>query len=214
MAYLRQPTGSASSGDNWIAILVDGLPYIATSYDTLRIYLYSDDFSYSTSIDVRYGGGSGQTTDTYRSGTATFSGLTPGSTYYFDAVLTYGGQTEYIPPSGYFTAMTTGTKPNPRPSNFSWTYTKSSGSNFNLYASEWNAFFIKINEFRAYKNLSEYSFSVANTGYDFYAFMYNQAITAISSMNPSIALPPTRNSGNIIYATNINQLVSSLNSIT
>ena len=212
MAYLRQPTSPA--GDDWISVLVDGLPYIATSYTTLRIYCYNSSFVVIGSWDARSGGGSGQTTGTYRSGTATFNGLTPGTTYYFSAELVYSGSTERVPSSGYYSAMTTGTASTPRPSNFSWTYTKSSGSSFNLYAFEWNNFFARINEFRTYKNLSTYSFTTAVSSYDFYAYMYNQAITAISAMSPSVSLPPTRNSGNIIYAANINQLVSSLNSIT
>jgi len=212
MAYLRHPT--AAKGDTWISVLVEDLQYTGPSYDTLRIYCYNSSGIQLSSWDARNGGGSGQTAGMYRSGTATFSGLTPGTTYLFNAYTEINGGYRWIPESGYFVASTTGTAPNPRPSNFSWTYTKSSGSNFNLYAFEWNNFFAKINEFRAYKNLSNYSFTTAYSGYDFYAYMYNQAVTAISNMSPSISLPPTRNSGNIIYATNINQLVTSLNSIT
>lgn len=209
MAYLRHPTSAA--GETWIAVLVDGLQYTAPSYDTLMIYCYNSSGIQLSSWDVRSGGGSGQTTGTYRSGTATFTGLSPGTTYNFKAYTERSGGYRWIPESGYFTASTTGTN---RPSNFSWTYTKSSGSTFNLYAFEWNNFFARINEFRTYKNLSTYSFTTAVSGYDFYAYMYNQAITAISAMSPSIALPTTRTSGSIIYASNINQLVTSLNSIT
>ena len=62
-----------------------------------------------------------------------------------------------------------------RPSNFSWTYAKTSGGNFNLTAAEWNSFTSSINLFRVYKNLGNYTFTSAVSGNNFTATIFNQA---------------------------------------
>lgn len=102
----------------------------------------------------------------------------------------------------------------PRPSNFAWTNSKSSGSDFNLAAAEWNALATKINAFRVYKGLSTYPFTTVNAGNNYEAYYFNQAVTAISEMSPPTSLPSTVTSGAFIYASQLNGLVSNLNSIT
>ena len=100
-----------------------------------------------------------------------------------------------------------------RPSNFSWTYTKTSGGNFNLTASEWNSFTSRINEFRDYCDLSSYSFTTAYSGNSFTAAMYRQARTAIQAIDGYGTYIPYVSSGDEITAYMMNVLVSELNAI-
>lgn len=101
-----------------------------------------------------------------------------------------------------------------KPSTFSWSTTKSSNSKFDITATEWNSFTTRINQFRNWKNLSAYSFTYANKGYAFTADMYNEARNSIYAMNPPTTIPAIRYKGSSILASDINRLVSSLNSIT
>lgn len=212
LAYIRQPTGSAPAGDTWISVLVDGMPYMSTTYSEISIFCVANDGStfVGHKSGLSGGGGSG---GSYRSGTVTFYGLTPGTLYYFYAQLNRpNASRERVPSRGFYSAYTTGTPPKTRPSNFYWTYSKSTGSDFNLFAFEWNALFNKINDFRSYKNLPAYSYSSAYSGMDFYAYMFNQAVYAISAMG--VSTPSTVASGSEIYAFQLNQLVTSLNSVS
>lgn len=97
--------------------------------------------------------------------------------------------------------------------NFEWDTPKTSGGNFNITATEWNRFLNAINSARVGKGLTAYNFTYASKGGDFYAYMFNQAVQAISAMNPSISPPSTRSSGDEIYASYFNRLRDSLNSI-
>jgi len=138
----------------------------------------------------------------------TWTGLSPSTTYYANvrAYTSGGGWSNW---SNYDFATT----PKGKPSSFSWYTTKSSGGNFNLTASEWNDLCTKINDFRSYRNLSDYTFTRAYSGNSFTATQYNEARNAINVMNPSTSIPIYRNSGEIIYASDINGLRDSLNSI-
>jgi hypothetical protein len=98
--------------------------------------------------------------------------------------------------------------------NFSWTYPKISGQPFNLTANEWNSFTSKINDFRNYKGLSNYSFTAAVSGNPFTAAMYNQARLAIQGISGYGGYIPTVSSGQQITAYMLNILVSELNAIT
>lgn len=159
-------------------------------------------------IDGNYDGYTIFTETTSASEYHTFTGLSSGTSYTLTA--------SFLDSSGSEVgrASTSGTTDKSRPSNFNWTYTKSSGVSFIVTANEWNSLFSKINEFRSYKGLSYYSHSTAYTGIDFLASQYNEARNAISSMSPSISVPAYRNSGETIYANDINGLRDSLNSIT
>ncbi len=106
----------------------------------------------------------------------------------------------------------------PRPNNFSWTYAKTSGGNFNLTASEWNSFTSRINEFRNYKGLADYSFNSAITGFDFSAQNnFNQAVNALSALSAYFTggntIPSTKSQGNNILASYLTNLVNAMNSI-
>lgn len=141
----------------------------------------------------------------------TVSGMIPGKTYKLYASAKSTNEKWYRAGSATFTMKNAGP---PRPSNFYWSSTVASGYPFRITAYEWNSLTSRINSFRAYKGLSSYSFTTAPYGDGrFYAFMYNQAVTAISHMNPPIWPPSSRNSGDLVYARDLNDLVSSLNSI-
>jgi hypothetical protein len=101
-----------------------------------------------------------------------------------------------------------------RPSNFVWDSNKYSGYDFKITASEWNKLCNRVNEFRDYKGLSSYGFTTAYSGNDFTANQYNQVRNAINSMSPPTNIPVSRSKGDTIYASDINKLRDSLNSIT
>ncbi len=100
-----------------------------------------------------------------------------------------------------------------RPSNFSWTYTKTKGGSFNLTAAEWNALTARINAFREYKGLSSYSFTYAYKGNDFTAAMYNQAVNAIKGISGYGSYLSTVSSGDTVTAAGLNLLRDELNAI-
>lgn len=143
----------------------------------------------------------------YAQGTA--SGLSPGTTYTLYGYAEGSGHIFYPAGSATFTTLPLGPV---RPYDFSWTYAKTSGGNFNLTAAEWNSFTSRINSFRSYKSWSSYPFTTAVSGNSFTAAMFNQAVYAIYDMNSSV--PSTQSSGNTIYASLLNGLVSALNAVT
>ena len=100
-----------------------------------------------------------------------------------------------------------------RPSDFSWTYTKTKGGNFNLTAAEWNTLTARINAFRAYKGLSDYSFTYAYKGNDFTATMDNQAVNAIKGISGYGSYLSTVSSGDTVTAVGLNLLRDELNAI-
>jgi hypothetical protein len=102
-----------------------------------------------------------------------------------------------------------------RPSNFAWTYAKSSETEVNIYASEWNNFLDKINDFREYKGLPRITtFTEAVIDEYIRAIMINQAINIINTLSPQISAPSMKDSEDDIYATSFNTLRDSLNSVT
>ena len=115
--------------------------------------------------------------------------------------------------SGTVTVSITAPEEVTRPNDFSWTYSKVQGGTFNLTATEWNALATRINEFRAYKGLSNYSFNTAYSGNNYMAYMYNQARLAIQGISGYGTYIPTVSSGDTVTAYAMNILVSELNSI-
>jgi hypothetical protein len=101
-----------------------------------------------------------------------------------------------------------------KPASFAWTYSKSSESDVNLYASEWNNLLAKINEFREYKGLTRIeTFTAAVVDDDISAIMFNQAVNIINTLSPSVSPPSAVDSEDEIYASKLNGLVTSLNSV-
>lgn len=136
-----------------------------------------------------------------------FTGLEEGTSYDF-GVIAYDVNSNSTYPIRIYNTSTKA-----RPSKFSWTYPKTSGGNFNLTAREWNNFASNINDVRAFKGQNLYGFTQATTGTPLYAYMYNQAVTALSQMSYTIEPPPKKSTGDLIYASYLNTLVSSLNSV-
>jgi len=139
----------------------------------------------------------------------TFTGLNQGQTYNFKAQSYFFWNSADL--WSYYTREVNVTT-NSRPGNFAWDTAKTSGGTFNLTAAEWNRLTAKINEFRSYKGLSIYSFTSASVGASFTATMFNQARSAISSMNSDV--PSSKNSGGIVYANDLNWLRDALNAVT
>lgn len=140
----------------------------------------------------------------------TFSGLNQGQTYNFKAQAVFNWNSTDLW-SYYIREVNVTTSS--RPASFSWDTQKTSGATCNLTASEWNRLTVKINEFRAYKNLSSYSFTTASAGNVFTAAIFNQARNAISAMNTS-GLPGTKSTGDYVNASDLNALRDTLNAIT
>ncbi len=109
-----------------------------------------------------------------------------------------------------------------RPNNWYWSTSKNSGDDFNLTASEWNSFTDRIDEFRQYVGLTDGTYSEAYVDGNFYAYQFNQAVNAISEMNPPISPPSTKvgisdvsnpSDADDILASDLNLLKESLNSV-
>lgn len=143
----------------------------------------------------------------------TFTGLSAGRTYKISVKVKNNNgvvvEEDYV----YATTQSASPPSSPSSANFEWDTPKTSGVSFNITATEWNRFLDAINSARAGKGLTAYNFTYATQGSDFYAYMFNQAVQAISAMNPPISPPNTRSSGDEIYASYLNRLRDSLNSI-
>ena len=182
----------------------------------------------------RIGSGSwSSVTVNYNENHGHITGLTTGQRYEIKAssfFTTSGVDIESVDASGntgYSSSIyvTVGTA---RPSNWSWSYTISSGSsvysvvNKNIYImpyQEWNSFTTRINEFRVYKSLSSYSFTSVSSETALTTTIINQALTAIRDMSAYFTggktVPSNRSTGdNILVASYYLNMRDALNSIT
>jgi hypothetical protein len=193
-----------------ITINVSGM---SGNYDDVRIDLFNSDSEYITTQFV-YPGGESSTT---------FTELTPGETYHFLARSKF-----FINSIDLFSvsdASASATAAQPRPTDFSWTYsTISSGSDAVVDHRDWNALAGKIDEFRVYKGKSEYGFSTVTAGGSIYAWQFNQLVnslindggggTQMTSYMTNNVMPSEKNSGDDFAAAYLLNIVTSLNSIT
>lgn len=99
-----------------------------------------------------------------------------------------------------------------RPNNWYWSGIYS-GAAVILQAQTWNQFCARINEFRRYKGLSNYSFTTVYSGNPMYAWQVNEAIIAINSINGHGSTPTYVYSGNPMDANFMIQLQNALNAI-
>ena len=99
-----------------------------------------------------------------------------------------------------------------RPSNWYWQDTVASGYPM-IRATQWNEFCSRINSFRQYRGLGNYSFPIVYRGNVITASIVNQARTAISQISGSGTLPSTAYTGATITAYYFNQLRDALNAI-
>jgi len=181
---------------------------------TRVVVQYSTDLSYGTTVNIDY-----------PSTSTTINSLSSDTEYNFKVSIYYdnGGAIYAVDSSGntdylYFSKSTTPV----RPSNWSWTTTIVQGGDLysvsgkNLYvmpATEWNAFTTRINDFRHYCDLSDYSFTSISSDSDFTADVFNEVCEAIDDCNPITFVPTDVNAGEDISASLLNGIKDSLNSI-
>ena len=137
-----------------------------------------------------------------------FTGLNADTTYAVRAEITYTGGSVTLTQS-----IRTQSVSIPRPNNWSWNSNVSSGNQIRISANEWNSFCSRINAFRQYKGMGNYSFSNVSSGSQIYASTVNQARSAIGEISGSGGLPSNVQSGSIITAYFFNQLRNALNAI-
>lgn len=105
------------------------------------------------------------------------------------------------------------TKGSSRPYNWNWYSTIEQGQPIKLSAREWNDFCTKINAFREYKGLSDYSFTTVSKGQPIKASVVNEAWNAINSIPGRGGLPNKAYSGKPFDAYFFKQLRIALNKV-
>lgn len=183
---------SVSCGETTVTMKVSGLK----SGQSVRFYVRINPGS-TVYVDSTY-------TATSSSMTKTFNGLKAGTDYACNVKL---GNKDWIG-TQYFT---TNKASKPRPDNWNWYSSISSGGSIGLSALEWNDFTARINDFRTYKSLSKYSFTKVSRGMDISASIMNEAVAAIRAMNSNV--PNNVYAGNNISASFFISLKNALNNI-
>lgn len=186
-----------------VAVWVSGLDtsWNNTNSGPRTLYVTCGGETKSTSV----GSGASSTGNIY------FTNVSPSTTYSITAWIDSDWQGSTLWSSSG--SVTTPAKPNPRPSNWAWISTVSSGAVIALTASEWTSFCSRINEFRKYKGMSNYPFSAVSSGDIISASIVNQARSAINAMSGHGTLPSEAVSGGEITAGFFNGLASALNAI-
>ena len=152
----------------------------------------------------------------YSGSTITVNGLTPGGNYRVSYRSFQGAIYSIYATVNYFSAAASGE------SDWVWTTDFTQGNPMSTYtvggsarsivlpATEWNNFTTKINAFRTHDGLSLYTFTQAEPEHIFPKTMIDEAITAITAMNPPIVCPLSTTT---VTASLFNGLRDSLNSI-
>lgn len=197
-----QPTFTTSSRNGVITVNYS----LEDSSNVSYVYINLYDSTNSTVLQ--------QKTFTTASGSFSYNKVADGRyNIRAQSVFVYGGSYYYcVDDSGTTYTLTKSITVSSKPASFSWTYAKNSGSDFNLKATEWNSFTSKINEFRDWKGLSDYSFTTAVKGNTFTAAMFNQAVTAINAMYSNNPLSSV-SKGSTVTAYILNNIVSVLNNV-
>lgn len=146
------------------------------------------------------------------SGSATYSGLSSGTEYHFVATISFTGTSGVTSDVGIEDYCFT-EDASLKPSNWEWWTTKVSGEGIYLGHQEWASFCGRINEFRDYKGLSAYLFTIPSSGDYITNTIINQARNAIYAMSPPGVDPGLVYAGGNIYASYFNKLRDYLNSI-
>lgn len=205
MAYLSL----GDHGTTYLGVYVDGLD---SSYSR-------DDRYIEWEIDGRSSGSGSLSAGDTSSSAQYFISLSPSTTYYISATIYYSstptsGVDSSVTVSGSFTTDSEPEpEPEPRPAYFSWDTSKTSGGNFNLTASEWNALMTNINSVRSWLGQTAYAWQSAQSGDIFTASDYNTAVRAINGISRFSGSLPTVSSGSKVYASQLNDLRDAINSV-
>lgn len=198
-----QPRFTATSKNGIITINYN----LADSSNVSYVYINLYDSSNSTLLQEK--------TLTSSSGSFKYAKVDDGK-YYIRAQSVFANNGVYlycVDEDGSRYTLTKSITVSSRPSSFSWTYSKTSGNDFNLRATEWNSFTNKINEFREWKGLNDYTFTTAVKGNTLTAAMFNQAVNAINAMYNTDPLSSV-SKGNTVTAYILNNIVSVLNNVS
>ena len=207
------PGNISASGVTSTSISIQIANGMIGNWDYIRVYAYNHDInpSYKDISKIDYDNGTR---------IVTWTGLTTDLEYKFNAV-TYFTINETLLQSAYWSNDLYVTASS-RPDNFSWDTPKVQGENINLTATEWTNLQYKINQFRLYKGLGNYSFTTVVSEGIFYASLFNEVRNKIGDMN-TVGLPSTKvgisdvvdpNDADYILASDLNGLKDALNAIT
>ena len=101
-----------------------------------------------------------------------------------------------------------------RPDDFSFPSSIRSGAaTTTLTASKWNDFCDRVNEFRLYKGMSEYSFTTVHSGDEMTKLIMEEPWLAINGISGHGAMPTRPSIGATIYASYFHDLADALNDI-
>ena len=193
--------------------------YLAVCVAGLDSSYSRDDRYIEWEIDGRSSGSGSLSAGDTCSSAQYFISLSPSTTYYISATIYYSstptsGVDSSATVSGSFTTDSEPEpEPEPRPAYFSWDTSKTSGGNFNLTASEWNALMTNINSVRSWLGQTAYAWQSAQSGDIFTASDYNTAVRAIRSMSEFSGSLSTVSSGSKVYASQLNDLRDAINSV-
>lgn len=176
----------------------------------------------------QYSGSFSSTSDTTKTlSTTTLSGMSAGTTYSLYAYLYENGAASPLVTYGPI-SYTTDAAAIARPSDWNWTSTISSGSTMSysgtypnitvapVTASEWNSFCSRVNAFRNYCGLSNWSFTTVAKGNAITAAVLQEPIYAMATLRSTYgagALPAAPSSGGAATADFFITLRDSLNAI-
>lgn len=140
----------------------------------------------------------------------TVSGLSPNQRHkvWFRYEPSSSNSDSYSPSDTVEDFFTTVKKP-----TFNWSVSFSSGTPFNIPASDWNTMCTVINQWRVIKGYSNYSFTTAQRGSPITASMYNQAITALRSITSS-GLPSSVSIGDNCVASEFKKFATVINNLS
>lgn len=187
--------------------------YISSTNESVTFSVYGLSSGDSVRLYVRYepDPGSAVVDQTYTATSSTMS-----LTFTIPSSSTYAANCKVNSSwlgAQYFSTGSSGSG-STRPSDWSWSSGLSSGNIINMRYSEWNNFLSRINEFRAYKGLGNYSFTTAVSGQPMRAIQANQAIDAIGGIPGHGTLPTSVVAGvTVISVSFFNALKNALNAV-
>jgi hypothetical protein len=100
------------------------------------------------------------------------------------------------------------------PTPLNWQTFDTSSPQGALTAKNWNDMTSKVNAWLTYFKKSNYTFTVASTGDELTAVMFNQAVTELKRMSPPTVAPSTVSSATTGLSARLNQLGNSIDSLT